>query len=275
MSFEADRDCEQPLALGPHRRPVHLPPHHKPNRRARIQARPAPRLPSKPRLAAPRNRLRVGHPPTTETQQQQTHTPQSGRNLIEIDFTGPNTLKIGRFQALDYFHDGSFYLLDSPGHAIGHLCGLARTTLNPDTFILLGGDVCHYAGIFRPSVHLPMPEAITPHPCNPSVTGPPMCPGHAWEELQRSRGRKATDTLYDMTYGLDIPLATQTMGKLQELDCLENVLVVIAHDATVRDGARHFPESLNAWKAEGLGERVRWAFLGDLEVYWKAKGLCE
>ena len=140
--------------------------------------------------------------------------------------------------------------------------------------MLLGGDVCHYAGIFRPSVHLPMPDAITPHPCNPFGTAP-MCPGHAWEELQQSRGRKATDTLYDMTYGLDIPLATHTMGKLQELDCLDNVLVIIAHDATVRDGAPHFPESLNAWKKMGLGEKVKWAFLRDMEVYWKAKGLHE
>jgi glyoxylase-like metal-dependent hydrolase (beta-lactamase superfamily II) len=42
-----------------------------------------------------------------------------GRDLVEIDFEGPNTLQIGKFPAFDYFGDGSFYLLDSPGHAIG------------------------------------------------------------------------------------------------------------------------------------------------------------
>lgn len=138
--------------------------------------------------------------------------------------------------------------------------------------MLLGGDVCHYAGILRPSVHLPVPDTITPHPCNPFGTGS-LCPGHAWEELQKSRGREATDTLYDMTFGADIPLATRTVGKLQELDCLENVLVIIAHDSTVRDRAPHFPESLNNWKEKGLGDKVRWAFFRDLEVYWKSKGL--
>ncbi|KAK5655059.1 hypothetical protein OQA88_5958 [Cercophora sp. LCS_1] len=193
------------------------------------------------------------------------------RELVELDF-GKDSLKIGRFPAFDYFGDGSFYLLDSPGHAVGHLCGLARTTKNPDTFVLMGGDVCHYAGIFRPSVHLPMPECITPHPCHPFGTES-LCPGHAWEELQNSRNREATDTLYDMTYGGDIPLATHTVGKLQELDCLDNVFVIIAHDSTVRDFVPHFPQSLNAWKEEGWAEKTKWAFLRDLEVYWRSKGL--
>jgi hypothetical protein len=138
--------------------------------------------------------------------------------------------------------------------------------------VLLGGDVCHYAGIFRPSVYLPVPENITPHPCNPGGPGT-LCPGHAWEELQQSRGRKATDTLYDITFGADIPLATRTVGKLQQLDCLDNVLVIIAHDSTVRDRVPHFPKSLNAWKENGLGEKLKWAFFRDLESYWKLKGL--
>lgn len=37
-----------------------------------------------------------------------------GREFREIDFNiAP--LKIGRFDAFDYFDDGSFYLLNSPG----------------------------------------------------------------------------------------------------------------------------------------------------------------
>ncbi|KAI4136400.1 MAG: hypothetical protein L6R39_007807, partial [Caloplaca ligustica] len=43
-----------------------------------------------------------------------------GRNLREISFN--TDLEIGGYKALDYFGDGSFYLLDSPGHAIGHMC---------------------------------------------------------------------------------------------------------------------------------------------------------
>ena len=37
-----------------------------------------------------------------------------GRNLREITFEEGN-LKIGKFRAMDYFGDGSFYLLDTPG----------------------------------------------------------------------------------------------------------------------------------------------------------------
>lgn len=39
-----------------------------------------------------------------------------GRNLREVNFdTDSNGLRLGRFQAIDYFGDGSFYLLDAPG----------------------------------------------------------------------------------------------------------------------------------------------------------------
>ncbi|TLS23908.1 hypothetical protein PpBr36_09107 [Pyricularia pennisetigena] len=199
----------------------------------------------------------------------------ANRNLREITFDGPQALKIGNFPAYDYFGDGSFYLLNSPGHAIGHLCGLARTTTSPtSTFVLLGGDVCHYAGIFRPSPQQPIPASITPHPCASSPL-PALCPGHAWEELQRSRGGRArTDALFDMTFGHDVPLATGTMRWLQELDCIDDVFVIIAHDATVRDGGvPRFPASLNDWKANGWGRDLKWAFLRDLESFWRSKGV--
>jgi hypothetical protein len=185
-------------------------------------------------------------------------------------FEGPQIISIGRFAAFDYFGDGSFYLLDSPGHAIGHLCGLARTT--SDTFVLMGGDICHYSGIMRPSVHLPLPETISPHPCHPD-SEMVMCPGHAFEDLQQSRGRKATDTLYDMTFGADIPLATKTVAVLQELDCNDNIMIVIAHDSCARDILPQFPQSLNSWKAKGLGQKIRWSFLRDIKAYWESQGL--
>ncbi|KAH7168103.1 beta-lactamase-like protein [Fusarium sp. MPI-SDFR-AT-0072] len=155
----------------------------------------------------------------------------ANRNLREISFEGLDSLKIGQFPAFDYFGDGSFYLLDSPGHAVGHLCGLARTTTSPDTFILMGGDVCHYAGIFRPSKFLPVPDTISPHPCHPHEDGV-LCPGEAFARLQNSRGRAPTDTLFDLTFGLDLELAAKTTKQLQELDCNENIFVVVAHDST-------------------------------------------
>ena len=63
----------------------------------------------------------------------------AGRELISLAFD--TDLHIGRFSAHDLFGDGSFYLLDSPGHCVGHICGLARVT--PTSFVFMGGDICH------------------------------------------------------------------------------------------------------------------------------------
>jgi glyoxylase-like metal-dependent hydrolase (beta-lactamase superfamily II) len=38
----------------------------------------------------------------------------AGRNVMEMSFEG-SELKIGGFRALDFYGDGSFYLLDAPG----------------------------------------------------------------------------------------------------------------------------------------------------------------
>ena len=72
------------------------------------------------------------------------------RTLREIDFAASD-LRIGQFEAHDYYGDGSLYLLNTPGHFIGHICALARTTANPPTFMFLGGDIAHQAGEFRPT----------------------------------------------------------------------------------------------------------------------------
>lgn len=42
---------------------------------------------------------------------------------------------------VDYFGDGSMYIIDSPGHLRGHLNLLLRT--GPSKWVYLGGDCCH------------------------------------------------------------------------------------------------------------------------------------
>ncbi|KAM5476938.1 hypothetical protein MauCBS54593_000209 [Microsporum audouinii] len=58
----------------------------------------------------------------------------SGLNIRREEISFDDGLEIGRFRAMDFFGDGSFYLLDAPGHAEGHLCALARTTADPCTY---------------------------------------------------------------------------------------------------------------------------------------------
>ncbi|RYP62757.1 hypothetical protein DL770_009538 [Monosporascus sp. CRB-9-2] len=96
-----------------------------------------------------------------------------GRVVHEISFE--TSLKIGRFDAFDFFGDGSFYLLSAPGHAVGHLCALARTTAgdNP-SFVFMGADACHHPGVLRPSNYLFLPpEAELQH----GLSSPEQCPG--------------------------------------------------------------------------------------------------
>jgi glyoxylase-like metal-dependent hydrolase (beta-lactamase superfamily II) len=79
-----------------------------------------------------------------------------GRNVVEPRFS--DDFKIGKFQAHDYFGDGSLYVLNVPGHTTGHISALVRTT--PDTFVFLGGDVCHFGGVMRPTPYIPLPDEI-------------------------------------------------------------------------------------------------------------------
>jgi glyoxylase-like metal-dependent hydrolase (beta-lactamase superfamily II) len=43
--------------------------------------------------------------------------------------------------AVDFYNDGSVYIIDAPGHLIGHVNLLAR--IGPKKWVYLGGDCCH------------------------------------------------------------------------------------------------------------------------------------
>jgi glyoxylase-like metal-dependent hydrolase (beta-lactamase superfamily II) len=49
--------------------------------------------------------------------------------------------------ALDFFGDGSLWVIDSPGHLYGHVNALAR--IGPGRYVYLGGDCCHDPRILR------------------------------------------------------------------------------------------------------------------------------
>lgn len=185
-----------------------------------------------------------------------------GRELREITFS--QGLKIGHFDAFDYFGDGSFYLLDSPGHTIGHICGLARVTAN--SFILMGGDACHHGGEFRPSQYLPLPSAISPNPLDLKSSNP--CPGALLENLLP--GGDKTKPFYKLARSEDgkgihhdVDEAERTIEKVMEADARDEVLVVIAHDESLLNVVDFFPEYANDFKAKGWAEKGRWLFLKD------------
>ncbi|KAF6224474.1 hypothetical protein HO133_011051 [Letharia lupina] len=189
-----------------------------------------------------------------------------GRNLREISFAD-SKLVLGRCKAVDFFGDGSFYLLDTPGHAIGHMCGLARTTVSPETtFILLGGDCAHHGGEYRPTQYLPLPETLSPSPI--PRTHPGICPGAVFADIHHLHPSSSSSTepflLASEDAAHDIKAARDSVVKLGDFDAHENILTMIAHDDTMINVVGTFPNTLaNDWKSKGWREKGMWKFLGD------------
>ncbi|KAK3998215.1 beta-lactamase-like protein [Cladorrhinum sp. PSN332] len=211
-------------------------------------------------------------------------TDYKGRELVELDFEdGGNkekkykTLKIGRFDALDYFGDGSLHLLDSPGHAVGHLCALARVQAESggnSKFVFLAGDAFHHPGEIRPSRYLPIPESIEPSPfgsvgcCGGSSSS--SCPGTIFDEVLRREKRPEGSAFYSParlekdSFHHDVDELAVTVEKVQEADCQDEILVCAAHDESLLQVVDFFPNgTLNEFAEKGWAKKARWRFLSD------------
>ncbi|KAK4498359.1 hypothetical protein PRZ48_011017 [Zasmidium cellare] len=191
------------------------------------------------------------------------------RNVVEPPFS--DNFKIGGYQAHDYFGDGSLYVLNVPGHTTGHISALVRTT--PETFVFLGGDVCHFTGVIRPSSFIPMPDPIPsstildkrlPAPCPCSI----FTDCHPDQENSRTKAfyRCSTGGPYGSWYD-DPKTAMQSITHLFDFDADPNVLVLIAHDRAPKDSLTFFPHgTVNDWKSKGQKEAMHWNFVNELPV---------
>ncbi|KAJ8096389.1 hypothetical protein PM082_011551 [Marasmius tenuissimus] len=187
----------------------------------------------------------------------------AGREVEELKFSDSG-LKIGGQPAFDFFNDGSFYLIDMPGHCAGHIAALAR--VKQDSFILLGGDTCHHPGQIRPNPHI--------HKSYP-------CPGHLLEATRKSVSAEhfATPgaTEFDLTKRetplLSVPpppsayadqqVSIKSQRALSVFDAHKDIFVMAAHDLTLVGIVGLFPEKLNDWKEKGWKEQSIWAFLDE------------
>ncbi|KAL8715443.1 MAG: hypothetical protein Q9220_000777 [cf. Caloplaca sp. 1 TL-2023] len=206
--------------------------------------------------------LRPGYPTNPSAMLLDSDT--AGRFVHEVDFNMDGTrLTVAGFPAIDYFHDGSFYILDAPGHAHGHLCGLARVTTTPDTFIFMGADACHHPGLLRPSPYLPLPRVITPSPI--ARFGKKHCPGSALKSIHAQNS--ATEPFFKVSEKMfpDQKEAQETVDKIIKLDASPEVFVILAHDASLEGHISIFPERIDGWHAQGLKSRTRWLFCKDFE----------
>jgi glyoxylase-like metal-dependent hydrolase (beta-lactamase superfamily II) len=194
-----------------------------------------------------------------------------GRAVEEVDFSRSDQTVAG-FAATDYFGDGSLYILNTPGHAIGHLSALVRT--GTDSFAFLGGDICHFGGSFRPTGRVPLPDGLDAT----DILGGQKSQGHARYGRTALTAchpcpAKATTTPFyrpcsrsDSWY-VEPALAAQSIQRLQDIDADERVLVIIAHDPSTIDTLTFFPEGpINEWRGAGWKAKLRWRFLGELPI---------
>ncbi|KAF9034722.1 hypothetical protein BDZ89DRAFT_1062444 [Hymenopellis radicata] len=196
----------------------------------------------------------------------------ANHSLRKLSFTPSSTkgFKIGDLDALDYFGDGSFYILDTPGHCPGHVSALARVT--PASFTFLGGDCCHHVGDLRPSVyhHLfsPCPPDIVEQ-ARRTVDGAQFPPTNAagFDLLNRTTPMlQLGKPMYT-----DYAKAKETLEKIAALDAHPDVLTLLAHDASLigEHGIDLFPASVDDWQAKGLKEMLMWGFMKAGHKGWR------
>ncbi|KAJ7062223.1 beta-lactamase-like protein [Mycena amicta] len=192
----------------------------------------------------------------------------AGRTVTKIDFS-KSALKFNDLQAVDYFGDGSFYLVNTPGHIAGHLTALARVTANPSTFILLAGDTFHHPGEARPrpafQETFPCPAHLLASVRSHISTDYFFSPGShdgAFDLPSRASSLLAISDTPDSVYA-DPVLATVSIDKVARWDADEDVLVLASHDMSPSglDGLPYYPHLLNGWKNAGWKQNTVWNFV--------------
>jgi glyoxylase-like metal-dependent hydrolase (beta-lactamase superfamily II) len=193
-----------------------------------------------------------------------------GRELHELNFEEEGKgLKIGKFQAIDVYGDGSFYFLNTPGHTVGHVSALARTTVDPPTFIFMGGDIAHHSGEFRPTKYMPLPQEIAPNQLtNGPRRVPHACPGEMFLAIHPKKSR--TEPFFYPTTAAGgwhhCPVeATRSIDKMTEFDAYDNIFPVIAHDNSLIDIVDFYPKKANDWQSKGWKDQSRWGFLSSFD----------
>ncbi|RFU24954.1 hypothetical protein B7463_g11384, partial [Scytalidium lignicola] len=180
----------------------------------------------------------------------------------------------------------------TPGTRPGHPCGLARVTSRNagqarDTFILFGGDVCHFCGMLRPNHTHPFPKSKFPSAAlrvadindldvllrrHPRFLSTSRAPAADSIEPARVSPWCLVSTTECSAYE-DPATAQATLNNIREaFDEAENVLVAVAHDNNLllkNSGKYVLPtlndlpeEDINGWYEKGWKEKLYWSWLG-------------
>ncbi|KAH8834697.1 beta-lactamase-like protein [Flagelloscypha sp. PMI_526] len=187
----------------------------------------------------------------------------ANRTVTELDFT-TSKMKIGGFTALDYFKDGSLYILDVPGHMPGHITALLR--VQPTSFVFLSADTFHHAGQVRPTAALHKAVPISDELLSSAHD-------HISRDYFRSGGNDTTGFDFKTRSGpfFQIPelgfysdpatSRTSQIG-IEAFDANDDVFVVASHDSTIYPlTSEDKTTAFNDWKALGFKKQVTWQFV--------------
>lgn len=96
-------------------------------------------------------------------------------------------------------------------------------------------------------------------------TQPIPCPCAQLLRLLHTSGQ-SDKAIYELAPLLqeDAGKAKETLEKLKAFDSRDDVMVVLAHDASFLNILDFFPRSINDWMAKGWDEEARWLFLKDI-----------
>lgn len=169
------------------------------------------------------------------------------------------------------------------------MCGLARTTGGSEsTFVLLGGDICHFPGVFRPNEGCALPDFVPKDLLDKDPYFPVPCPCSLFSdnhptvkdskegdnEARKEGDSEARTTPFykvskDSTAAYMNPVVSQqSVDKLLRFDASTSVLVCLAHDETMLRTLptlnTHPKDDLNDWQKRGFKEKIKWGWLNDL-----------
>ncbi|KAH7040066.1 uncharacterized protein B0I36DRAFT_357419 [Microdochium trichocladiopsis] len=199
----------------------------------------------------------VGFPPYPESPTSNLNADAfEGRKCRAIDC---NQLKIGPFDAHDFYGDDSLYLLDThPGTGLE----IPLPDSIPETALCRGGG------------RRPRDDYPSPCPCA-------IFTNHHPQITRAAEGDPTVDPRTTPFYKLSTHeksayeepgVATATMKGMQDyFDSDDHVLVLLTHDAILPEVLPTInerpAEDLNDWKARGWKERCHWGWLGELPRY--------
>ncbi|GAA5904101.1 hypothetical protein JCM5296_000334 [Sporobolomyces johnsonii] len=161
------------------------------------------------------------------------HSPTPHTNVEELSWHHSPTMVAAFEHSYDVFDDGSFLLVATPGHTVGHLSALVRT--GADEYVVLAADCCHH----------PQLLSLAPQDAHFRIG--------LWREKDEPLDKPPQHSMHE-----DYDLTEATLERIKACEKRLEFLVVLAHDFKRWDKWAEFRDKetggvqLEGWRKRGL-----------------------